>query len=146
MYPAVCSIKYQEAFNRTTEANNTQCQKIFSFLCIQWFPVCCPFAFHQNQGITALTYSLPPTTKILSHRARSHLYLLYAGQPSVKNDLLISALCHRRAPLGTAAQTVLTSRHCLPQGISSRNISGTKTFMIRWKSSGHYRLVERFRC
>lgn len=44
-----------------------------------------PFALHQNQNITALTYSLPQAAEIPTHRAsRESFYLLCAEQPPMK--------------------------------------------------------------
>lgn len=64
-YTAVCNIKYQEAFNKTTEVDNTQGPNsspsvhfVVSYLL--------PLALHQNQNITALTYSLSQAADILT--------------------------------------------------------------------------------
>lgn len=83
-YPAVCNLKYQEAFNKTTEVDNTQgpnsspsLHLVLSYLL--------PFALHQNQNITALTYSLPQAAEPLTYRAsRESFYLLCAEQPAIK--------------------------------------------------------------
>lgn len=83
-YPAVCNIKYQEAFNKTTEVDNTQGPNSSPSVHLE-VSYLLPFALHHNQNITALTYSLPQAAEILTYRAsRESFYLLCAEQPAMQ--------------------------------------------------------------
>lgn len=148
-YPAFCNIKYQEAFNKTTEVDNTQGPNSSPSVHL-WFPICCPL--HCSRIRTSHFNLLSPSgCWDPDLQSRQEIICLLCAEPPAMEECSTAfgpvpqLSCSVRAPLKLSVwQQTPFLLVCLFQEWEQQ--WPVRICVIKWNSSGHCKVAERFSC